>query len=92
MTIDLTITRENELGEEIEIDVECEFSYHKAYRGARDTLCGVRGGGPPLEPDEPAHFEFEGAVRCDTGEEIELTASEIEEAEQKAWDYDDSPY
>jgi hypothetical protein len=86
MTIDLTITHEDANGNETEFDVECEFTYHKAYRGARDTLCGVRGGGPPLEPDEPAHFEFERAVRCDTGEEIELTDSEIERAEEKAWD------
>jgi len=86
MTIDITVTREDEQGNEVDIEVECEVAYHRAYRGARDTIAGVRRAGPPLEPDEPAHCEFEGAVRCDTGKDIELTASEIEEAEQKAWE------
>ena len=39
-----------------------KYTYHRAVRGARDSLGGVRGGGPPLEPDEPAHCEVD-AVR-----------------------------
>ena len=66
--------------------VECEFEYHRAYKGARDSISGVRGAGPALEPDEPAHFELIGAYDIETGEVIELTNDEIDDAEQKAWE------
>jgi hypothetical protein len=86
MTIELTITREDAGGNEIEFDVECEFFCTKAYSGARDSLGGVRGAGAALEPDEPANCEFENAVRCDTDEYIELTDDEIERATEKAYE------
>ena len=85
MTIELPIEREVN-GNYVEIIAECEFIYHRAYRGARDSIDGVRNAGPALEPDEPASFSFRGAVDIDTGEEIDLTESELDEAEQKAWD------
>lgn len=82
MTINLTIERE--VGEDtVELEVECEFTCHKAYRGARDSCGGIRGAGPPLEPDEPAHCEFDSATGPD-GKEIELTDREIERATEKA--------
>jgi hypothetical protein len=87
MNVTITVERENQLtGEITEHEVEVEFAYHRAYRGQRDSLCGVRGAGPALEPDEPANCEFESAVRCETGEDIELTESEIERATEKAFD------
>jgi hypothetical protein len=42
----------------------------------------VRGAGPPLEPDTPASWEFVKATL--DGKEIELTRSEIKQAEEQA--------
>ena len=72
MTVTITVERE----------VEVEIEYTPACRGARDSCGGVRGAGPPLEPDTPASLEFIGAT-CG-GREIELTPLEIEQAEEKA--------
>ena len=79
MTATITVEREG-----VEHDVQVEFEYHKAHKGARDSLGGVRGAGAPLEPDEPEELEFVGA-KCG-GVEFELTDGEEEQAEQKAWD------
>ena len=89
-----TVTREDAEGNEVEKELEIEFTYHRAYRGARDSLGGVRGGGPPLEPDEPASVEIE-SVKDENGNDFELTASEedaaiekaMEEAADRAYDY-----
>jgi hypothetical protein len=72
MTVTITVERE----------VEVEIEYTPACRGARDSCGGVRGAGPPLEPDTPASWEFVKATL--DGMEIELTRSEIKEAEQQA--------
>lgn len=85
MNIELPVMREVD-GQEVEISVECEFAYHKAVRGARDSIGGVRGAGPALEPDEPASMEFISARNIETGEEVELTESELDKATDKAWD------
>lgn len=79
ISIDLPIERN-----EIEIEVQCNLVLHPASRGARDTLCGVRGAGPALEPDEPAEMEFIKATNSD-GKEIDLTDDEIDKAKDKAW-------
>lgn len=42
---------------ETEHEVSVEYAFIPACRGARDSLGGIRGAGPPLEPDEPAHCE-----------------------------------
>lgn len=39
--------------------LEVEVSTWLATRGARDSLGGRPGAGPPLEPDEPAGFDIE---------------------------------
>jgi hypothetical protein len=70
---------------ETEHEINVEFEYRRAYRGARDSLGGVRGAGPPLEPDEPASMEFVSATDED-GNDFELTDSELDYAEQRAWD------
>lgn len=44
-------------GEQVELDCTVEYEYHRGYRGMRDSCGGVRGAGPALEPDEPAHCE-----------------------------------
>jgi hypothetical protein len=42
----------------IDLDAEITFDYQRARRGARDSLGGIRGAGPPLEPDEPESVEI----------------------------------
>ena len=61
------------------IPIEITFTYHRLRRGHRDSLCGIRGAGPPLEPDEPAHLEIEGATDLDTGNDITLTTAETDQ-------------
>ena len=56
---------------EEEIEVIADVTYHRAYRGARDSIGGVRGAGPPLEPDEPAGFEI-GSVTDGDGNAIDV--------------------
>ena len=85
MNVTITVERENtETGEITEHEIDVEFTYHKAYRGQRDSLCGIRGAGAPLEPDEPEELEFESATD-ENGNEFELTDRELEQAEEKAW-------
>jgi len=74
MTVTITVERE--------VEVEVKFDFTPACRGARDSCGGVRGAGPPLEPDTPESWEFVKATL--DGKEIELTRSEIKEAEQQA--------
>ena len=40
------------------IELLVKFDYCRAHKGARDSLGGVRGAGPPLEPDEPESIEI----------------------------------
>ena len=85
MTVTIYVERENpQTGEYTEHEIECEFDYHRAYRGKCDSLCGVRGAGQPLEPDEPAYLEFVNAT-CE-GKPFDLTDDETAKAEEKAWD------
>jgi len=37
---------------ELPVEIEVDAVHHKAIRGSRDSF------GVPLEPDEPAHWEF----------------------------------
>lgn len=37
---------------------DVDYKYWPATRGLRDSLNGVMGAGPPLEPDEPAEIEI----------------------------------
>ena len=79
MTHTATIMRERNLNGndvECEVEIEVEYTYHRARRGARDSLCGKRGAGPPLEPDEPAEIEIDSVTDATSGEELELTNAE----------------
>ena len=60
-----------------EIEVKVTYSYSRGCKGARDSLCGVRGAGPALEPDEPASVEIVSVLDKD-GNEYELTPREQE--------------
>jgi len=85
MNIEMEITREVN-GEDVTFIVGIELEYHRAYRGARDSLCGVLGAGPALEPDEQAELEIESVINTENGHDIELTDSEIETAIEKGWE------
>ena len=71
----------------IEIDGEeqsvlIEASYFKAYKGARDGKYG-----PPLEPDEPEHWEIE-AIYFPNGKNVPdavYSTDQAEEAVNKQW-------
>lgn len=79
MTHTTTIERERNLyGNDVacEVQVEVEYTYHRAHRGARDNLCGKRGAGPPLEPDEPAEIEIESVLDAVSGADVELSNAE----------------
>ena len=71
---------------EIDIEIEIQYYYHKSYRGARDSLGGKRGAGPPLEPDEPSYVEIEEVIELENGTEIELTETEQEHFKEKILD------
>lgn len=43
-----------------ELEATVEYTFHRGCSGARDSLGGVRGAGPPLEPDEPPYVEITG--------------------------------
>lgn len=75
-----TLTREID-GTEVDVTLEIDYTYHPAHKGARDSLCGKRNAGPPLEPDEPAHFEINFA-KDEKGEEVDLTDKEVAEIEE----------
>lgn len=59
-TFTTTIEWNQDTGEEREIEVN--YAYHRGCRGARDSLGGVRGAGPPLEPDEPPSVEIQSVM------------------------------
>ncbi len=72
-----------------------EYTWHRAYRGARDSILGKRGAGPPLEPDEPEEIEIE-SVTDENGNSVELTKAEetnlIDQiANSYQPDYDEDP-
>ena len=77
MITSITITRDD-----IDTEVDVDFTYHPAYRGRRDSIGGKRGAGPPLEPDEDASIEIN-SVKDAEGYEYELTESEIQEICEK---------
>lgn len=62
-------------GEKVPITVE--YRVIPGCRGTRDSLGGIRGAGPALEPDEPDEIEIE-SVEGPSGI-IELTEDQIEE-------------
>ena len=66
MKLHLTVDRDGE-----DFKVIADVEYHRAYRGHRDSCGGVRGAGPPLEPDEPAGFEIN-SVTDGAGNEIDV--------------------
>jgi len=64
-----------------EIEVEVSYDAWPACRGARDSLCGKAGAGPPLEPDDPGGIEITGA-KDSAGQEWELNRREMNEIQE----------
>lgn len=78
-TIDYNLSRTDDDGNETVFELTLNYSAHRAIRGQRDSL------GVPLEPDEPAGIEFDGAYDL-LGEPFELSSAETERCEQACWD------
>lgn len=88
-TVEMTVTRVDANDQEFEIPVEVELDMIPGSRGARDSLGGRRGAGPPLEPDEPATAEVTRVTVLDDGlaamfPNLELTPDEEERAIEQA--------
>jgi hypothetical protein len=88
-TVEMTVTRTDANDQEFEIPVEVELDMIPGSRGSRDSLGGVRGAGPPLEPDEPATAEVIGVVVLDDElaakfPNLELTSDEEDRAIEQA--------
>ena len=71
----------------VEHQIRVEFTAWPGCRGARDSLCGVRGAGPPLEPDEDPEVEITGVSLTATGGAIELSQKDCERIEEECWEY-----
>ena len=67
--------------------IRVEFTHWAGCRGARDSLCGVRGAGPPLEPDEDPEVEITSITLDATGKEIEVSDKDQDRIEEECWDY-----
>ena len=89
-SFETTIEREEEMA------VTVTYSYSKGCRGTRDSLGGVRGAGPPLEPDEPPSVDIMRVIASDGADyESDLTENErkrieIECLEREADKYADA--
>jgi hypothetical protein len=78
MTFTTTLTREDK-----DVTVSVEYEYTPGCRGTRDSLGGVAGAGPALEPDEGPEVEILSA-EMDDGNALELTEYEISSLEELA--------
>jgi hypothetical protein len=70
------------------VDIEVQYTYHRARRGSRDSLGGTRGAGPPLEPDEPEKINIESVTELVSGDAVELNREEHERIAMEIMDTD----
>ena len=68
-------------------EIVVHFTYFPGCRGARDSLGGKRGAGPPLEPDEDPEIEINKVIDKTTGEEVELDESQLDCINQECWEH-----
>lgn len=71
---------------EREIPVVVTYEYHPGCRGARDSLGGVRGAGPPLEPDEPPQVEITSVKETNGNELWPVDEANDERLTEAAWE------
>lgn len=64
----------------LDADIDVEFKFYKATRGARDSFMGKAGAGAQLEPDEPADIEIQ-SVKFN-GVEVDVSDKSIMEIEE----------
>lgn len=69
-----------------EVEVDVHWVYYPPCRGARDSLGGVRGAGPPLEPDEPADIDIE-EVFGPNGTAIEVDDATLDHIRDLVWEH-----
>jgi hypothetical protein len=62
------------------------YTYNRGCRGARDSLCGVRGGGPALEPDETAGVEIDWVTSAGSGADVVLSDDELKRIHDEIMD------
>lgn len=68
-----------------EFPLEVRYTFYPACQGARDSLGGVRGAGPPLEPDEPASVEIDDVILLGHSVIEDMSDSDIEELTLDVW-------
>jgi hypothetical protein len=85
-TYETILVRPHAHSDDEEIDIIVEYTFYKGCRGSRDSLGGIRGAGPPIEPDEPAMVEIEFVRRKGDNLAIELTDSELVDIEGEIMD------
>lgn len=81
MTYETTVTRTREVqGVECDVEINVVVTYRiiPGSRGMRDSLGGIRGAGPALEPDEAPEVEIVRTVESATGKDIDLGDEEME--------------
>lgn len=64
------------------------FTLYPPTRGSRDSLGGIRGAGPPLEPDDPAEIEITRIYDQLKNEDVDpCELSNIDELQQACYDH-----
>ena len=72
----------------VEIPVLVYYTEFAGSLGRRDSLFGVRGAGPQLDPDEPPFVEVDKAIRMDIGCEVCLIPDEHDRIELEICELD----
>ena len=68
----------------IEIELAVEYKFHKGGPGARDSLGGKAGAGPPLEPDDAGEIEILSIKYA--GNDFEVSDEQRVEIEAECWE------
>lgn len=75
------------LGDEVASTIDVEYTFYPGCRGSRDSLGGIRGAGPPLEPDDPAEVEITGIFYDDENVIDGINDAELSAIEQRIWEH-----
>lgn len=72
-----------------DVPIEIDFVYYPPERGARDSLGGKTGAGPPLEPDTPADMEVTAVRYILKDATLILNPTQEQYVERLVWEYID---